>query len=69
MSYVVGVSSEAAGAVQSSSSMKRRPSKVLVIKKDEIMRPSQEISPITSPKNDDYGVYLSSKDLVLATGI
>lgn len=52
MSYVMGVSNSSE-AVGNSLSNKKRPSKVIVIKKEEIMKPFQEISPITSPKGDD----------------
>jgi hypothetical protein len=53
MNYVMGVSSSSDPTGNSPTSHKKRPSKVIVIKKDEIMRPFQEISPITSPKREE----------------
>ena len=43
MSYVTGVNS------QSPETVKRRPGKIIVIKKDDIMQPKEEISPIAHP--------------------
>jgi hypothetical protein len=50
MSYVIGVSNASDAAGNSPIGHKKRPSKVIIIKKDEIMKPFQEISPITTPK-------------------
>ena len=68
MSYVMGVSNVSDGPGNSPTGHKKRPSKVIVIKKDEIMKPFQEISPITSPKREEKeGSALPSA--ILASGI
>jgi hypothetical protein len=53
MSYVIGVSNASDAAGNSPTGHKKRPSKVIIIKKDEIMKPFQEISPITTPKRKE----------------
>jgi hypothetical protein len=56
MNYVMGVSNTSDTTGNSPTTHKKRPSKVIVIKKDEITKPFQEISPITSPKRQETEV-------------
>jgi hypothetical protein len=56
MNYVMGVSNTSDNTGNSPTTHKKRPNKVIVIKKDEIMKPFQEISPITSPKHQEIEV-------------